>query len=549
MTAYSVYFLNTIYMVAWPIALKIIIDKITNGAKLSDMYNWFFLLLILSIFAVVGSLVGSYLYRYFGYKDELKKRNKILSSIINSDFKAIKKYKLGEIINTYMNDGDVYGETVTIIIPQIFQQTMNFFIQLLTMFLIDWRYCLIIIPLTPINFYFMRKFAKKIYDINKKKRDFRVDLTDDLNESLNNLEFIKGNNYNDYLMNKLTDLESEYLLEKLKLDKSLISAAGVEIISTRLVELFVVVFGLILTIKGYSTVGTVVAFTGYIKQIIPQFNFFTRIKATLDKNKSSLEKMDEFNNIKIESSGKKQITEIKDINIKNLYFKYDKDYILKNINMEFKKGNMYSIVGKSGAGKSTIIKLLISLFDDCNKNIFINKEKLESFDIKSYRNNLGYISQNVNVFPGNIYENLTLGVDYEDSYIEYIIKKTHFDTVINNFENGIHTNISRDAVQLSGGQKQLLALTRVLLKNPDVIILDESTSAIDSSNEKYIKEILNSIKVDKIVICISHRLSTIINSDTIYLLNEGCLINSGNHESLLEKSKEYKYLFDEQLIK
>ena len=228
-------------------------------------------------------------------------------------------------------------------------------------------------------------------------------------------------------------------------------------------------------------------------------------------------------------------------------FSYSNNKILKNINYTFKPGKVYALVGATGCGKSTIINLLYRLWDVESGEITINDKNIKEYNLYSLRKNIAIVSQNTFLFDDTIENNLTLNnnrIKMED-YIE-VCKRIGIDEFISKLPDGYQTQVGENGVKLSGGQRQRIAIARMILQSKDILIFDEATSALDNITQEYILDNLRQYYENKIVIMIAHRLSTIRKADEIVVMNQGQIVEIGNHESLMQKKQYYYQLVEER---
>ena len=243
---------------------------------------------------------------------------------------------------------------------------------------------------------------------------------------------------------------------------------------------------------------------------------------------------------------------INNINIKNICFEYIKDRpVLKNISLEVKKGETIAFVGNSGGGKTTMVNLLPRFYDIKSGSITINGIDIRDYTLESLRQNIAVVFQDNFLFSGTIKENILLGnKNATDNEINQAVKMAYLDEFIASLKDGLNTIIGERGVLLSGGQKQRVAIARAFLKNAPIIILDEATSALDNKAEAVVQKAIDNLMQDKTVFVIAHRLSTVRNADKIAVINEGQLVELGNHDELMSiENGQYKSLYEMQFKK
>lgn len=252
--------------------------------------------------------------------------------------------------------------------------------------------------------------------------------------------------------------------------------------------------------------------------------------------------MYEFASIEKEKEDGLSISEISAISIQNLSFRFaGRSELFRNINLNIEKGKFTAIVGESGSGKSTLGQILQRFYNFENGAILVNNQyHINEIELKSYRNLIGVIPQEITIFNGNVVDNILLGAKDSPENIIQFLSSFGFDTYFNHFPQGLATILGEEGINLSGGQKQIIALARVLYKKPQFLILDEATSAMDKRTENFTLGILNKIKPHTAIFYISHRLNTLKDlADNIYVLENQTTFVSGSHYELLQTSNFY----------
>ena len=298
-------------------------------------------------------------------------------------------------------------------------------------------------------------------------------------------------------------------------------------------------------------------FIGYIllfSQIIPPVKSLTTSYYYIQKGSASAERVyeildteNQIENIKTP----KQITTIKEsISFEIKSFKYENIQVLKDVNFEIRQGEKTALVGQSGGGKSTIADLLPRFYDLIDGSIKIDGINIKEIDIKQLRKLIGIVSQDSILFNDTIYNNIKIGnLDANKEDIINAAKAANAHDFILKTEQGYETNIGNAGDKLSGGQKQSISIARAILKDPEILILDEATSSLDSESEQLIQDALSNLMKSRTSLVIAHRLSTIENSDNIIVLNEGKIIEQGKHADLITKNGQYKKLYNLQYNK
>ena len=284
------------------------------------------------------------------------------------------------------------------------------------------------------------------------------------------------------------------------------------------------------------------AILGIAGSLLPSITNLALISIPINEAKIAFNRMFEFTSIEKENQGKIALKEFNSLEIKNLSFRFaGRSQLLKDVNISIKKRELNAIVGESGSGKSTLGQVLQKFYDFENGEIVINnRNNLREINLIDWRNLVGVVPQEITIFNGNVLDNILLGKEDTQENVLKFCKEFGFEEFINHFPQGYATILGEEGVNLSGGQKQIIALARVLYKKPQLLILDEATAAMDRKTERFSIELISKLKTKMAIIFISHRLETLKKyADTIYVLENGVTIVQGNHQQLLETSNFY----------
>ena len=273
------------------------------------------------------------------------------------------------------------------------------------------------------------------------------------------------------------------------------------------------------------------------------FDTYQRAMASFKRINALKDTQPEIKDGTVESMGINNSIVLEKVN-----FSYVENFpVLNNVSLEIQKGSTTAIVGSTGSGKSTLIKLLLRLYDVESGKIIFDEENIQDLNIHSLRKNIGLVSQDIFLFEGTVFENIAYGnLDATENEIWNAAKLSESDEFINLLPNKKDTIVGERGQKLSGGQRQRISIARAILKNPEILILDEATSAVDNETEAAIQRSLDTLKEGRTVIAIAHRLSTIRNADVIYVLEKGEIVESGSHDELVKLKKVYANLWDVQ---
>jgi subfamily B ATP-binding cassette protein MsbA len=327
-------------------------------------------------------------------------------------------------------------------------------------------------------------------------------------------------------------------------------AKRTQIILTPILELFSAIIAAIVIIVGGKEVidgsMSVGAFFSFMTALFMLTDPIRRISMTYSKMQDAIaanERLKEiFKKLPKIKSGDENLKEIKEIEFKNVLLKYGEKEALKNINYKTTKPKLIGLVGDSGGGKSSFVSLILRFYDPNSGEVLINNKNIKDYNIKTLREKIAYIPQNIHIFNDTIAANIAYGKKIDEHKVKEALKKANLLEFVESLPDGIYTKLNEGGSNLSGGQRQRIAIARALYKNPDILILDEATSALDNKSEEAIIKTIENLK-DKLVFIIAHRLSTIENVDEILVFKEGEIKCIGKKYELLKNCKYFQQLY------
>jgi ATP-binding cassette subfamily B protein len=290
------------------------------------------------------------------------------------------------------------------------------------------------------------------------------------------------------------------------------------------------------------------AILGIVGSLLPSITNLALIAIPINEAKIAFNRMFEFASIEKEKVNETNIKTFNSVQIQDLSFRFTgRKQLLKNIDLEINKGEFVAIVGESGSGKSTLGQILQKFYNFESGTIIINNNlDFNSINITDWRSLIGVIPQEIKIFNGNVFDNILLGTEDTAENVVQFCQENEFEKFIAELPQGYATILGEEGINLSGGQKQIIALARTLYKKPQFLILDEATAAMDRNTEKFTMELLTQLKNEIAVLFISHRLHTLKSTaDRIYVLENGIITNTGNHQQLLETSNFYSDYWQE----
>ena len=438
-------------------------------------------------------------------------------------------------------------------LEMFFKDPISIILYLSTLIFISPQLTVFVIILFPIAGILIGYIGKSLKNSSKKGQDKLAYIMSIIDENIFGLRIIKTFNAENFINSKFEKSSNEYkkIMNSILRKKDLSSPMS-ELLST-VVMVIVMWFGGQLVLSENSMLSPQ-EFIGYIlifSQIIPPVKSLTTSYYYIQKGSAAAERVYEILDQENTIVNKKDVHKIS--NLKNSInfiiksFKYENKNVLQNINFTIKKGQKVALVGHSGGGKTTLADLLPRFYDLEDGKINIDNINIKDIDLFNLRNIISIVSQDSILFNDSIYNNIKIG-NLNATKVEIInaAKAANAHEFILKCEDSYQTNIGNSGEKLSGGQKQRISIARAILKNPEILILDEATSSLDSESENLIQDALTNLMKDRTSLVIAHRLSTIENADNIIVLKEGKIIEQGSHSSLIAKNGSYKKLHDLQ---
>ena len=538
-----------------PLRPMLINHAIDNFIIISDPENLFKItLLLIALLFTEGFIQFFYIYlsTWIGQNVILDLRRKIFKHIMSLKMKFFDKTPIGTLVTRAVSDietiADIFSQGLLVIIAEL----LKLIIVLIFMFYTDWRLSLVTLLTIPVLLVATAWFKRNIKASFQDVRDKVSSINSFVQEHIVGMNIVQIFNREQAEFKKFKKINSEHRDAHLRsIFYYAVFFPVVEVLSAVSIGLVVWYGGQGIISGKEITIGEIIAFIIYIqmmfrpiRQLADRFNILQmgivgseRVFRVIDTDE------------KIENDGKIEVSDLAgDISFENVWFRYKKDqWILKDLSFSIKSGNFLALVGHTGAGKSSIIRILNRFYEIEKGNIKIDDISIKNLTLESLRNNIALVQQEVFLFSDSIFNNISL---YEENISEELIIRSSKEIGIYDFimslPNGFNYVVGERGVTLSSGQRQLIAFLRVYVRNPKILILDEATASIDSSTEKLIQNALDKLSKNRTTIVIAHRLSTIVKADKILLLEEGKIKEQGTHKSLLELNGEYTKMYNHQ---
>lgn len=416
---------------------------------------------------------------------------------------------------------------------------------------IDIKLTLIIFAVLPVMLFFAMFFKRRMRATFKKSRHQIGEINAQVEDSLLGMRVVQSFTSEDIEREKFAEGNSLFLKIKKLQYRYMAGFQSTTRFFDGLMYIFVVVAGALFMMKGKIQTADFVAYILYVSTLLTSIRRIVEFAEQFQRGMTGIERFLEVMDVPVDikdKSNAKELTDVKgEITFEHVGFSYpddEKTPVLTDINVKIKKGESVAIVGSSGSGKTTLCNLIPRFYNVTEGRILIDGADIADVTLKSLRSNIGVVQQDVYLFSGTIFENISYGSP--NASMEQVIeaaKEAGAHEFISSLPEGYNTYVGERGVKLSGGQKQRVSIARVFLKNPPILILDEATSALDNESEKIVQESLEKLAVGRTVLTIAHRLTTIKNADTILVLTENGIDESGTHKELLEKGGIYAHLY------
>ena len=513
-------------------------------------------ILLTSIFIIKNTLfyISNTIISYIQNKVITQIRIKLFKHISTLSLSFFNNTKTAELNSILIRDIGNMRIAFSQSLQKIIVEPMSIISFILLLLIINIKFSLLVITIIPISGFFSYKIGQSIRRKSKRSSIQIAWVMNIIKETLSNIKIVKIFNTEKKENEKFKNEINKYfnlIFRQAKLS-NLLTPINESI--GLLVGILIIWFGGLNVLENQS-----MSSEDFIKFILLLFAMMQPIRKLANVNAlfqngiAAAERA--FNvfdtkDIIVESEKAIKINEFKSSIIFNdVSFKYqsDSDNILNEINTKIKKGQTIAIVGKSGAGKSTFSELIPRLYDVQKGEVLIDDINIKNYTLKSLRSMIGIVTQNAILFNDTIKNNISYGsIQLSEKEILKAIDSANLNDLINKLPEGLNTIIGENGVKLSGGEKQRLSIARAIIKNPEILILDEATASLDSESEKKVHKAIDNIIKDRTVIIIAHRLSTIINADKIIVIDQGEIIEEGTHKELLASNKKYKNLYELQ---
>ena len=514
--------------------------------------------LIILAFAVKGVSLYMAKATMIGVGESVKKKLQydMVNTLITTDTQIIDKKHSGKFISNLTYDVTHITNLLSNAILTLFKDSLTLFGLLLVMFIQNWKLALISIIMIPLASVAAKTLGKRMSKVTTEAQQKSGYLTTYLVELFKNHKLIKIFQKEKYEKKRADKYLTELKDKSQKIQTVFVRMSPIMEIFTGIMIAILIFYSGKLMAKGELDINNFFSFLAAMMLAYQPVRALSTLNMVLNQGISAASRIlpiiDQENQIQDDKEAKPIKILNSEIEFKNVNFSYeiDEGKTLSSINVKFEGGKMTSLVGHSGSGKSTILNLIPRFYDVHTGDITIDKQSIYKSTIKSIRKEVSMVSQETTLFDDTIKNNIRYANENAtDEDIFKVAKLSFCEEFINNLPNRFETLIGENGVRLSGGEKQRLSIARAMLKKSSIILLDEATSSLDAETESKIQEALKILTKNKTTIVIAHRLSTILNSNNIYVIDSGKIVESGQHDELMQKSDLYKKFYEKQIQK
>ncbi len=512
--------------------------------------------LVIAVFLKVGfTYLASYVMISLRNGIVLDIRSEIYNKMIKLPLGFFSEEKKGDIMARTTNDVQEVENSIANSLEMMFKNPVIILISLLVMIYMSWSLTLFVFIMLPFTGVVIGRIGRSLKRVSVKGQNKLGEILSIIEEDLSGLRVIKAFNAEQKAINRFEKENSNYrsIMNRLMWRRHLAHPVS-EFLGT-IVIIVVLWYGgrLILAGEGSLTAAEFMGYLVFFYSIINPAKAFSTALYSIEKGMASMNRIDKIlfsdNEIKDKPNAGNVDSFNKEIEYRNVTFKYEKEKVLKDIQLKVAKGKTIALVGQSGSGKTTMVDLLPRFWDVSEGEILIDGKDIRNIKLHDLRNLMGNVNQEPILFNDTFYNNIAFGVDSAtEEEVIAAAKIANAHEFIVNTENAYQTNIGDRGDKLSGGQKQRISIARAILKNPPILILDEATSALDTESEKLVQGALENLMKNRTSLVIAHRLSTIKNADMICVLHKGKIVETGTHDELIAQKGRYHKLHQMQVF-
>ena len=539
------------------LVLPLIVRNMINAVivlknnEMLDSLAWD-LIIIIGLQAAFA-VTHNYIFGFVGHRVTTDFRIEFFSHIQSLSLRFFQERRVGEILSRMSNDISVIQNALVTIPVALLRQSITLLGALAIILYLNWKLTGLILLILPPLMIFARVFGRRLKVFSEKLQDQVAQAVVVLEEVMSSIKIVKSFTREPYERNRFQE-KIETAFER-AVDKLKISAFfGPFILGlTFLVSALLIWYGGYQVMQGATTPGELAAFFLYALIIAGPIGTFVRLYTQIQEARGAIQRVYEILDTEPIVQNPENPVSLENITgsiqFDNVSFGYQDTGVIHDVSFDVLPGQTVALVGPSGAGKSTIIKLLLRFFDPNSGTIRLDGHGIRTLDRKSFLSQIGLVPQETLLFGGTVRENILYGkLDATEAELEEAAQKANAHEFITNMEKGYDTIVGEKGTKLSGGERQRIAIARAILKDPKILVLDEATSSLDNRSESLIQEGLETLMAHRTTFIVAHRLSTIHKADQIIVLDKGCIVETGQHENLMNNKGLYHTLYTMKML-
>ena len=506
------------------------------------------------IVQAIISGISIYLLSLVGHTIVARLRERMWKHLIHLRVSFFDKQATGEVVSRVVSDTGIVRNLISDHFPQFINGIISIFGAIIILLMLDWKMTLIMLLSVPVTVAIMIPLGKKMAKISRGLQDETAVFTGDITQTLGEIRLMKSSTAEKVEQENGLNGISKLRHFGLKEARIFAMIGPLMYLVVMVVIVMIIGYGGIRVANGTMSTGSLVAFLLYLFQIIFPITSFAMFFTELQKAKGATERIIDILELPLEQEQEGLVVDITNepVHVSNLTFAYnDGEPVIKDVSFDAQPGEMIAFAGPSGGGKTTIFGLLERFYKPTSGEIRIGNTPINDISMTSWRDQIGYVSQESAMMAGTIRSNLCYGLhdskSITDERLWEVTKMAYADEFIQAFTNGLETEVGERGVKLSGGQRQRIAIARAFLRNPKILMMDEATASLDSQSEGIVQQALVRLMEGRTTFVIAHRLSTIVNADKIIFIEQGQVTGIGTHNELIQSHSLYREFAEQQL--
>ncbi|GAB2536707.1 ABC transporter ATP-binding protein [Gracilibacillus alcaliphilus] len=515
-----------------------------------------FIALIIGIFILHALIDGfsAYALAFVGQKVVAGLRESIWSKLIRLPVRYFEQQPSGESVSRVINDTGIVKDLVSQHFPQFISGLISIIGAVIILLVMDWRMTLMMFIAVPLTVAVMMPLGSKMSKISRKLQDQTATFQGEIQQTISEIKLMKSSTAEDVEAKKGNTGILHLLKTGLREAKIFSVIAPFMYMIVMLVIVAIIGYGGIRVEEGTMSTGSLVAFLLYLFQIVFPITTFAMFFTELQKAKGATGRIMEILDEDVEerNQGVDRSIDGLPLTFQNVHFAYEEgEPVITDMSFSAASGEMIAFAGPSGGGKTTVFGLIERYYNPTQGQVLIGDQSIDELSMRSWRSQLGYVSQESSMMSGTVRENLTYGLanasEVTDEQLWEVARMAYAEQFIKELPKGLDTEVGERGTKLSGGQRQRINIARAFLRNPKLLLLDEATASLDSQSEQVVQKALHRLMEGRTTFVIAHRLATIVHADQIIFIEQGKITGRGTHQELLEQHELYRSFAEQQL--